>query len=108
MIVFQNLLRWVPIMLLAMIAATLLFALLLYPLIVAQISLLAGQLPSSIASAQQLASHEMSVLQARLGHGVISQKLQDLAGDHPDCGVLSAAGLAGDCRPGRFLAAALV
>lgn len=68
------------IMLLAMVAATLLFALLLYPLIVAQISLLAGQLPSSIASAQQLASHEMSVLQARLGHGVISQKLQDLVG----------------------------
>lgn len=67
-------------MLLALIAAGLLFALLLYPLMAAQISLLITQFPAAVAAVHKLASHEISLLQARLGPGFMSEKLKDLVG----------------------------
>jgi predicted PurR-regulated permease PerM len=66
------------IMLLAMIAGVGLCALLLYPLISAQISLLAQQLPGMIAGLQKFTAHQISLIQARFGSGFVSNKLQSL------------------------------
>jgi predicted PurR-regulated permease PerM len=68
-------------MLLALLIGMGLVAFLLYPLIVAQISLLVKQLPGMVANLQKFASHEISLIQARLGSGVVSSKLQELVGN---------------------------
>ncbi|HEX7390267.1 MAG TPA: AI-2E family transporter [Acidiphilium sp.] len=65
-------------MLLALIAGIGLCALLLYPLVAAQIRLLVEQLPGMISGLQSFIVHEISHLQARLGPNVISSKLQNL------------------------------
>lgn len=55
------------------------FILLLYPVIAAQASLLATNLPSYIKTAQADFGHIILDLQRRLGPGAMSQKLRDLA-----------------------------
>lgn len=67
-------------MLLALIAAGLLFVLLLYPLVAAQIGLLVSQFPAMVMAVQKFVSHEISILQARLGPGFMSQKLNGVVG----------------------------
>jgi predicted PurR-regulated permease PerM len=67
-------------MLLALIAACLLFALLLYPLAAAQINLLITQLPAAVATVQKFATHEIILLQTRLGPGFVPEKLKELVG----------------------------
>ncbi|HQT64353.1 MAG: AI-2E family transporter [Acidocella sp. 20-57-95] len=56
-----------------------LFILLLYPVITAQASILVANLPGYIKTAQTDFGHIVTDLQARLGPGVMSQKLKDLA-----------------------------
>ena len=65
-------------MLLALIAGVALCALLLYPLVAAQIGLLVQQLPGMIAGLQKFASHEISNIQTRLGPSFVSSKLKSL------------------------------
>jgi predicted PurR-regulated permease PerM len=55
------------------------FILLLYPLIASQASILVTNLPSYIKTAQADFGHIVNDLQSRLGPGVMSQKLKDLA-----------------------------
>lgn len=69
------------VMLLALIAGMALCALLLYPLITAQVGLLAQQLPDMIAALQKFVTHEISTIQARLGPSFVSSKLQSLVGN---------------------------
>jgi len=64
------------IMLLALIAGVALCALLLYPLITAQIGLLTEQLPGMINNVQKFATHEINNIQHRLGQGFVSAKLK--------------------------------
>lgn len=64
------------IMLLALIAGVVLCALLLYPLITAQIGLLTQQLPGMIENVQKFATHEINSIQHRLGQGFVSTKLK--------------------------------
>lgn len=66
------------IMLLAMIAGGALCILLLYPLISAQITLLAQQLPGMVTNLQNFATHEINHIQHKLGHGFVSSKLKAL------------------------------
>jgi predicted PurR-regulated permease PerM len=72
-----------PVGALLMLAAVLLFValfvLLLYPVIAAQASILATNLPSYIKTAQADFGNIISDLQSRLGPGAMSQKLRDLA-----------------------------
>jgi predicted PurR-regulated permease PerM len=65
-------------MILASIAAMLLFALLLYPLILSQIGLFLGRIPQYVQLLQQWASHVVSDLQQNFGSDVVNGKLQDL------------------------------
>jgi len=65
-------------MILALIAAALLFALLLYPLIVAQIGLLIGRVPQYVTLLQAWAGQMMTNLQESFGHDVVNDKLRDL------------------------------
>ncbi len=55
------------------------FILLLYPIISAQATILITNLPTYLTTAQADFGHIINVLQARLGPGVMSQKLKDLA-----------------------------
>ncbi|MDR3521429.1 MAG: AI-2E family transporter [Acidocella sp.] len=55
------------------------FILLLYPIISAQATILITNLPTYLKTAQADFGHIINVLQARLGPGVMSQKLKDLA-----------------------------
>lgn len=66
------------IMVLAMIAAVLLFALLLYPLILSQIGLFLGRIPQYAHLLQIWASHVISNLQKNFGSDAVNNKLQDL------------------------------
>jgi predicted PurR-regulated permease PerM len=59
-------------------ACGLLFALLLYPLILAQFGLLLGRLPTYIEAIRQFALTTVDQLQQRLGPEFIDQKLRDL------------------------------
>ena len=65
-------------MLLALIAAVLLFALLLYPLILAQIGILFGRVPQYVALLQGWANQELAHLQQSFGSEVVNDKLRDL------------------------------
>src|SRR5208282_2591681 len=65
-------------MLLALIAAILLFALLLYPLILAQIGILFGRVPQYVAALQGWANQAIAHLQDSFGSDVVNDKLRDL------------------------------
>jgi len=63
-----------------LIAAALLSALLLYPLIIAQIGLLIGRLPSYISAIRAFSAEVIASLQQRLGPEFVDEKLRDLVG----------------------------
>jgi len=65
-------------MILALLAAVLLFVLLLYPLILQQIGLLLGRIPQYVQLLQRLASEAVSHLQENFGSDVVNDKLRDL------------------------------
>ncbi len=65
-------------MLLALIAAVLLFALLLYPLILAQIGILFSRVPQYVAALQGWANQAIAHLQDSFGSDVVNDKLRDL------------------------------
>jgi predicted PurR-regulated permease PerM len=65
-------------MMLAMVAAVLLFALLLYPLIVVQLGLLIGRVPQYVTLLQHWAGEVMGNLQDSFGRDVVNDKLRDL------------------------------
>lgn len=64
--------------LLALIAAVLLFALLLYPLILAQIGILFGRVPQYAQLVQSWANQVITHLQQSFGTDVVNDKLRDL------------------------------
>ena len=68
------------IVILALIAAGLLFVLLLYPLILAQIGLLIGRIPQYAGLLQEWAREVITRLQERFGPDVVDDKLRDLVG----------------------------
>jgi predicted PurR-regulated permease PerM len=67
-------------MVLAVITAILLFALLFYPLIVAQIGILFARVPQYTTELRAFAAVQIVHLQDRLGSDVIDEKLRDLVG----------------------------
>ena len=67
-------------MILGLIAAGLLFALLLYPLMLAQVGLLFGRIPGYAAELQTWARLVIVHLQDRLGPQYVNDKLRDLVG----------------------------
>jgi len=67
-------------MVIALVAACLLFALLLYPLLLAQVGLLIGRVPSYVYSVRLWAGEVISGLQERLGSEYVDEKLRDLVG----------------------------
>ncbi|MBO0711570.1 MAG: AI-2E family transporter [Acetobacteraceae bacterium] len=67
-------------MILATIAATLLFALLLYPVIVEQIGLLISRIPQYVTHVQAWAKEQIVHLQERFGPEVVDDRLRDLVG----------------------------
>ena len=64
----------------ALLSAGLLFALLLYPLILAQIGILLGRLPSYVSDIRVFAADVIARLQQRLGPDFVDEKLRDLVG----------------------------
>ncbi len=67
-------------MIVAVLAAALLFALLLYPVILSQISLLIGRIPEYVMLLQGWAREVITHLQERFGTDVVDDKLRDLVG----------------------------
>ncbi len=67
-------------MVLALVTACLLFALLLYPLLLSQIGLLISRVPSYVAAVQDWAGEIVALLQERLGPEFVDEKLRDLVG----------------------------
>ena len=65
-------------MVVALVALTLLFALLLYPLILAQIGLLISRAPSYVADIRDWAGQVIARLQESLGSEYVDEKLRDL------------------------------
>lgn len=65
-------------MILALLAVVLLFALLLYPLILQQIGLLLGRIPQYVILLQRWASEVITDLQENFGSDVVNDKLRDL------------------------------
>jgi predicted PurR-regulated permease PerM len=65
-------------MLLALIAALLLFALLLYPLILAQVGILFSRVPQYVQLVQAWANQQIAHLQDSFGSDVVNDKLRDL------------------------------
>lgn len=65
-------------MIIALLASVLLFALLLYPLILQQIGLLLGRIPQYVQLLQVWASHVITDLQQNFGSDVVNDKLRDL------------------------------
>ncbi len=68
------------VMIVGLLAAALLFVLLLYPVILSQIGLLLGRIPQYISLLQGWARELISHLQDRFGHDVVDDKLRDLVG----------------------------
>lgn len=66
------------IMVVALLAIFLMFALLLYPLLVAQIGLLVSRVPSYVVDIRQWAGEVVHRLQERLGSDYVDEKLRDL------------------------------
>ncbi len=67
-------------MILALVLGGLLFALLLYPLVLAQLGLLLGRAPQYANAVRDWAGELMLALQARLGSEYVDNKLRDLVG----------------------------
>ncbi len=67
-------------MVVALVAAGLLFALLLYPLLLAQVGILIGRVPTYVYSVRLWAGEVISHLQERLGSEYVDEKLRDLVG----------------------------
>jgi len=67
-------------LIMALIAAGLLFALLLYPLILAQVGVLIQRLPSYVDSLRSFLALTIERLQERLGPDFVDEKLRDLVG----------------------------
>jgi predicted PurR-regulated permease PerM len=65
-------------MMLALLAGVLLFALLLYPLILQQIGLLLGRIPQYVLLLQRWAGEVITDLQKNFGSDVVNDKLRDL------------------------------
>ena len=65
-------------MLLALIAVVLLFALLLYPLILVQVGILFSRVPQYVTLLQGWANQEIAHLQERFGSDMVNDKLRDL------------------------------
>ena len=65
-------------MIVALMAIGLLFALLLYPLILAQIGILISRLPAYVGSIRSFATDVITHLQERLGPEFVDEKLRDL------------------------------
>ena len=65
-------------MILALLAGVLIFALLLYPLILQQIGLLIGRIPQYVLLLQRWASEVITDLQQNFGSDVVNDKLRDL------------------------------
>ena len=65
-------------MILGLLAAVLLFALLLYPLILQQIGQLIGRIPQYVQLLQRWAGEVLSDLQQNFGNDVVNDKLRDL------------------------------
>ena len=65
-------------MILGLLAAVLLFALLLYPLILQQIGQLIGRIPQYVQLLQRWAAEVLSDLQQNFGNDVVNDKLRDL------------------------------
>lgn len=70
-----------PMMILTLLAAVLMFALLLYPLVLAQISLLVNRIPQYATLLQGWASEVLTHLQANFGPDVVNDRLRDLVSD---------------------------
>ena len=64
----------------ALVAAGLMFALLLYPLLLAQVGILIGRVPTYVYSVRLWAGEVISHLQERLGSDFVDEKLRDLVG----------------------------
>jgi predicted PurR-regulated permease PerM len=64
----------------ALLAAGLIFALLLYPLIIAQVGILIGRLPDYVSDIRAFAADVIAHLQQRLGPEFVDEKLRDLVG----------------------------
>jgi predicted PurR-regulated permease PerM len=67
-------------LIIALIAGGLLFALLLWPLVLSQVGLLISRLPSYIQDLRDFAAQLIAHLQERLGPEFVDQKLRDLVG----------------------------
>ena len=67
-------------MVVALVAAGLLFALLLYPLLLAQVGILISRVPTYVYSVRLWASEVISHLQERLGSEFVDERLRDLVG----------------------------
>jgi predicted PurR-regulated permease PerM len=67
-------------MIVAVLAAALLFALLLYPVILSQLGLLIGRVPEYVMLLQGWARETLTHLQDRFGSQVVDDKLRDLVG----------------------------
>ena len=67
-------------MVLGLLTAMLIFALLLYPLIVAQIGILFARVPDYTAAVRAFAAEQIVHLQQRLGPELVDEKLRDLVG----------------------------
>ncbi len=67
-------------MVMAVIAAILLFALLFYPLIIAQIGILFARVPEYTTELRAFAAVQIAHLQTTLGSDVVDEKLRDLVG----------------------------
>lgn len=67
-------------MVLALLTIVLLFALLLYPLILAQIGILFARVPDYTVAVRAFAAEQIAHLQARLGPDMVDEKLRDLVG----------------------------
>lgn len=65
-------------MIIAVLAGVLLFALLLYPLVIVQVGLLVNRIPQYTAAMQDWARHMLSHLQEQFGPDVVNDKLRDL------------------------------
>jgi predicted PurR-regulated permease PerM len=64
----------------ALLAGCLLFALLLYPLVIAQIGILISRLPGYVEAVRLFAAEAIAHMQERLGPEFVDEKLRDLVG----------------------------
>jgi hypothetical protein len=68
------------VMVVALLTIVLIFALLLYPLIIAQIGILFSRVPDYTMAVRSFAAEQIAHLQQRLGPDLVDEKLRDLVG----------------------------